>query len=239
MNLRTPVILALDVDDFSVGLEMARKLKFDLGAIKVGPRLLMQRGAEVVAACSEIAPVFVDNKYFDIPSTMEAAVETTFDAGATFATVHALAGPDALARMAALEKRLSQRRPFKVLVVTVLTSFTAETLPVGLKGQSITTLSREMAAQALSVGLTGLVCSPHEVAELRKLSANAYLITPGIRVGTAKDDDQARVMTPKESLDAGADAVVIGRPILQAQDPKRELQQIMFSIRGEEAKAVQ
>lgn len=230
MQLRSPVMLALDVDDFSKGLALVRSLGSDLGAVKVGPRLLIKKGAEIVQELAKHCPVFVDNKYYDIPNTMESAVRATFEAGATFVTVHASAGPEALARMASLQSEFRKQRPFQILCVTILTSFTAQGLPTGLRGQPIDTLVQGLAKDVLASGCDGLVCSPHEVKSLRGLSASAFLVTPGVRMEAVPGDDQARVMTPAQALHEGASALVIGRPLLQAADPVRYLQQVLTSL---------
>lgn len=228
--LKSPVMLALDVDDFAKGLALVQTLATDLGAVKVGPRLLMQKGAEVVRELAKYCPVFVDNKYYDIPNTMESAVRATFEAGATFATVHASSGREALVRMAKLQAELSQQRPFKILCVTVLTSFSQQSLPAGLKGQSIEALVAGLAADAIESGCDSLVCSPHEVKKLREQFPQAFLVVPGVRTEKVPGDDQARVMTPGEAINQGASALVIGRPLLQASDPKAYLSQILASL---------
>jgi orotidine-5'-phosphate decarboxylase len=234
MKLKTPIILALDVDDFSTALTLARKLEFGLGAIKLGPRLLIHRGQEAIQACAEVAPVFVDNKYYDIPNTMESAVKSTFEAGASLVTVHAAAGQEALERLAKVEKDFSSRREVKVLGVTVLTSFTEANLPAVLKPQKIESLVLSLAEEMMKSGLTGFVCSPHEAKSLREKYAQAFLVTPGIRLEEAsiskKSDDQARIMTPKQALKSGSSALVIGRPLLEATDPVKTLEKILKDI---------
>ncbi len=230
IKLKTPIILALDIDDFENGLKLVKQLAFGLGAIKIGPRLLMQHGAVAVKKLAEIAPVFVDNKYYDIPNTMESAIRQTYEAGATFATVHASAGREALKRLAHVEGELSRQRPFKILSVTMLTSFSQQTLPPNLKIQTIEKHVEDLADLTLSSGLTGLVCSPHEVKILRAKSASAFLVTPGIRFESSIKDDQSRVMSAVQALEQGASALVVGRPLLEAVDPKLALQKIIQDI---------
>lgn len=232
MKLKTPIILALDVDDFEQGLKIAKLLEFGLGAIKLGPRILMQYGAQAVKKAAEVAPVFVDNKYYDIPNTMESAIRQTFEAGATLATVHASAGGEALARLAGVEVELNKRRAFKILAVTMLTSFSDKTLPPNLKSQSIAEHVDQLAEAALSAGISGLVCSAHEVQGLRKKSKTAFLVTPGIRFADSAKDDQSRVMTAKQALQLGASALVVGRPLIEAREPKVALQKILDDING-------
>ena len=127
--VRNPVILALDVDTIEDARKILDHVGDMIGGVKVGPRLVYKYGASLVQEFSEIAPVFVDNKYFDIPSTMESAVRASFQAGATLVTVHALAGLVALTGLAALEIELNRIRPFKILAVTILTSWENSSFP--------------------------------------------------------------------------------------------------------------
>jgi len=227
-----PLMLALDVDDAEKAVQLVRRLEGKLGAIKVGPRLVIRYGADMVGKLARSAPVFVDNKYLDIPNTMEAAVRATFDAGATFTTVHAWAGREALARLAKVEAELSARRPFKILVVTILTSFNEETLPPGLTRESIATHVSALADLALESGLTGIVCSPHEAAALRAKSHEAFLVVPGVRLPTDAAGDQKRVETPEAAIRQGASALVVGRPIYEAVDPVAAAENVQRSIRA-------
>jgi orotidine-5'-phosphate decarboxylase len=232
-----PLMLALDLDDRNQAVKLVADLADYMGAVKVGPRLLMRYGAELVADLARHLPVFVDNKYLDIPNTMEAAVRATFEAGATFTTVHAWAGPEALQRLAKLEIELNKVRPFKILVVTILTSFNEKTLPPGMSKESIASHVTALADLTLQSGLSGLVCSPHEVSALRQLSKGAFLVVPGIRLPTDAAGDQKRIETPDVAIRQGASALVVGRPIYEAVDPVLAAQKITESIRAGEVQA--
>lgn len=234
MKLKSPVILALDVDSKESCLELVEQTKLSVGCFKLGPRLIVKYGAPLIREIAEIAPVFVDNKYLDIPSTMVAAVRASFEAGASLVTVHAWAGNKALAELAKLEKDLSQERPFQILVVTVLTSFDQSDLPFGLSSSSIPEQVEALAESAISSGLTGLVCSPNEVKSLKNKYPKAFFVTPGIRVSNEVRDDQQRTATPQEALAWGASALVIGRPILMADDPGWAAQEILRRIQVNE-----
>jgi orotidine-5'-phosphate decarboxylase len=166
-----------------------------------------------------LGPVFIDNKYHDIPSTVIAALRTTFDTGASFATVHAANGPDCLKEIAKLENELSLTRPFQVLCVTVLTSFTENNLPSNWQTLSAREHVVLLAQDVVGAGLSGIVCSPEEVSELRKKFSSTYLVTPGIRLPTDAKGDQSRIMGPGEAFAAGASALVVGRPIVEAAEP--------------------
>ncbi len=226
--IKNPIMLALDVDTKEQAQKILAQVGDVVGAIKIGPRLGYQYGTEFIKECAKVAPVFIDNKYFDIPSTMVSAVKTSFHAGATFVTVHALSGSEALTELAKLEKELNQIRPFKILAVTILTSWDQQSMPKSLHPWPVTDHVLSLANLVLDSGLTGLVCSAHEL-ELLK-NHNLYKVTPGIRPDSAAADDQKRVMNPQQAIQAGASALVIGRPILQATNPKQAVLDILKSI---------
>ncbi len=235
LKMANPVIAALDVDSMDECLRIAYLLTSKngapkIGALKVGPRLCIRYGASLIQRLSEMAPVFVDNKYFDIPSTMESAIRATFEAGATLATVHAGAGPEALCRLAKVEAELNQIRPFKILAVTILTSFSQETLPANANALSISDQVERLARSVAENGLTGLVCSSHEAALLRKSLPSSFLVTPGVRMPGDAPGDQKRIDTPADALRKGATALVVGRPIIESSDPVAALIKILSSI---------
>ena len=231
LSLANPIIVSLDVDSVEDCLRLATQLKGRVGAYKIGPRLVVRYGQDLIAKMAALGPVFVDNKYLDIPSTMEGAIRATFDCGATLATVHCWAGGEALEKLAKLEAEFNRHRPFKILAVTILTSFSPETLPPGLLKESIDQHVEGLAALALGSGISGIVCSPQEVARLRALSKEAFLVTPGVRLPTDDRGDQKRVETPAEALRLGASALVIGRPIIEAKDPVAATEKILASLR--------
>lgn len=230
-EFENPLIVALDVDSAERCFHLADLLQGRVGAFKVGPRLLVRYGADLVARLSRSGPVFVDNKYLDIPNTMDTAIRATFEAGATLATVHAWAGPEALKRLAQVEDELNRKRPFKILAVTVLTSFSQDTLPPSLRHQDIASQVDELAAMTLSCGLSGLVCSPQEVASLRSKSESVFLVTPGVRMPSDAKGDQKRVETPAEAIRLGSSALVVGRPICESADPVQAVEAILESLK--------
>lgn len=226
---RNPVIVALDVDSADEALRRAEDLADLAGGFKLGPRLCLRYGQDLVRKIAHLAPVFMDNKHFDIPSTMAAAVRASFDAGASAVTVHALSGPEALREMAQLEKELAAERPFTVLAVTILTSWNETSYPPSLAQSPVATHVTELAKSVRDAGLKGLVCSPHELALLKNLGH--FLVTPGIRTEADLKGDQKRVMDPVEALKEGAGALVIGRPILLAPEPRKKIQEILSSLK--------
>jgi orotidine-5'-phosphate decarboxylase len=205
------------VDDESRARQLAGDLQSLVGAVKLGPRLLLRTGGRLIRDLSLQVPVFVDLKFFDIPSTMLSAVRSCFELGASLVTVHSLAGREALVQLARLEEELSRQRPFKILAVTVLTSFEQENLASVFKSQSLERHVVELVDLAQSSGLSGIVCSPEE---LKRLGGRGlFLVTPGIRLPENERGDQRRVMGPDQALSEGASAIVVGRPILEASNP--------------------
>lgn len=226
--MRNPIILALDVDTKDQALRIADDLAEIVGGFKLGPRLCLRYGMDFVQEIAQRGPIFLDNKHFDIPSTMEAAVRASFDAGASLVTVHALSGSEALKRMADVEKELSQKRPFKILAVTILTSWDQNSLPVNMKPQPISHHVTDLAALVKDSGLSSVVCSPHELDLLQ--NQDLYLVTPGIRFSMQDSGDQKRIMGPKEALRKGASALVVGRPILEAKDIKETATDFVMAV---------
>lgn len=229
--LKNPLILALDVDSKGDALKIIDHVGDLLGGIKLGPRLVYRYGADLISEMSEIAPVFVDNKYFDISSTMISAVRASFEAGATLVTVHALAGSPALKELYKLELELNRIRPFKILAVTILTSWERQMMPASFHSWSVENHVRSLTQEVYNSGLRGLVCSGHELEYLNY--PDLFKVTPGIRLSTEQalntSEDQKRIMTPKQAMKAGASALVIGRPILQAHKPRETIFDILES----------
>jgi orotidine-5'-phosphate decarboxylase len=225
-----PLIVALDVDRAEDCLDLAALLKGRVGAFKIGPRLTMRYGADLALKLAKFGHVFIDNKYLDIPNTMETAIRATFESGATLATVHAWAGREALERLAIVEAELNKQRPFKILAVTILTSFSQETLPPAVAMVPIQNQVADLATLVLNAGLSGLVCSPHELEVLRPKSS-AFLVTPGVRLPSDEAGDQKRIETPAMAIRKGASALVVGRPICNAADPVAATEAVLASIR--------
>jgi orotidine-5'-phosphate decarboxylase len=220
-TLSNPIFVALDVDNSDQAIELIRQTRAFVGGFKVGPRLALRYGEPFLKEVARHGSMFVDNKYFDIPNTMVSAVRASFEVGASFCTVHAQAGKEALSQLAELEGELCRIRPFRVLAVTVLTSFKQETLPPMLAKTPIADQAVQLAKLVLDSGLTGLVCSPDEVESLRKLFPSAYLVTPGVRLSHEDRGDQKRVSDPTTALRRGASALVVGRPICESLEPAK------------------
>jgi len=219
------VVVALDTDDRSTFSGWCELFGPRVGVLKVGPRVVLRWGREAVReALSTGAEVFFDLKFHDIPSTVAGAVGAARELGVSYLTVHAGGGRRMLS--AAVEAAGGE---VKVLGITVLTHLDAEDLSgLGLPGSAgERVLSWASTAQA--AGCAGVVCSPLELAALRtRLGPDLLLVSPGIRFETAGRaravaDDQRRVASPSAALQAGADLLVIGRPLTRASDPKAAL----------------
>ncbi|MFS4458107.1 orotidine-5'-phosphate decarboxylase [Bdellovibrio sp. HCB2-146] len=226
--MRNPLILALDVDTRDQALKIADDLADVVGGFKLGPRLCLRYGMDFVKEIAQRGPIFLDNKHFDIPSTMEAAVRASFDAGASLVTIHALSGSEALKRMATVEKELNAIRPFKILAVTILTSWDEKSFPINMKAQPVSQHVVDLVELVQSSGLSSIVCSPHELNLLQ--NRGLYLVTPGIRFSMQDSGDQKRIMGPKEALHAGASALVVGRPILEAKNIKETATDFVMAV---------
>jgi orotidine-5'-phosphate decarboxylase len=233
--MRNPIIAALDVPTAEQALKLAAEIAPVVGAFKIGSELFTVAGPDIVRRVRGTgASVFLDLKFHDIPNTVAKAVASAMQLDVQMFTVHTSGGFDMLraAEKAAEENGWKAgRTPPLVLGVTVLTSMNAATLrEIGLDG-NVEFQVRRLAAVAIKAGLRGLVCSPQEVAQLKKVvPPNMQLVTPGIRTGAEKPDDQARTMTPKEAIAAGASWLVIGRPIYAAENPRAAAEKILESI---------
>jgi len=226
--MRNPICVALDVDDRDQALRLADDLADIVGGFKLGPRLCLRYGQSFIREVVARGPVFVDCKFFDIPSTMVASVKACREAGASLVTVHATAGAEGLKALADLENEINAvgvhqgATPFRILAVSILTSWQESSLPSSFKPQNLNQHVIDLAQDVVRSGLKGLVCSAHELKDLQFLmeSKNLYAVTPGIRLSLGETHDQKRVMGPKEALDEGASLLVVGRPILEAKNPK-------------------
>ena len=206
-----------------------------MGAFKIGKELFVAAGPDIVRRVRATgAPVFLDLKFHDIPNTVAKAVASAVRLDVQMLTLHASGGSEMMraAEKAAQDTAKMLGRPVPlVLGVTVLTSSNRETLAeIGCDvdpEQQVLRLARLAAAS----GLRGLVCSPLEIVALRKiLPAEIQLVTPGIRTGSEKADDQKRTLTPREAMEAGASWLVIGRPIYAAENPRAAAEKILESL---------
>ena len=233
--MRNPIIVALDVPSAEQALKLAEEIAPAVGAFKIGSELFTSAGPDIVKRVRATgASVFLDLKFHDIPNTVTKAVIAAVQLDVQMLTVHTSGGFDMLkaAESAAEETAWKLgRTPPLVLGVTVLTSLnTAALREIGLD-VNVEYQVRRLATVAMKAGLRGLVCSPQEVVKLRQVVPPAMqLVTPGIRTGEEKADDQKRTLTPKEAIVAGANWLVIGRPIYAAENPRAAAEKILSSL---------
>lgn len=223
-NGRNPVLVAIDTPDPERAGELVRQLDNSVGGIKLGLEFFNANGPDGVRhVASRHDRLFLDLKYHDIPNTVAGAVRAVVPLQPMILNVHAAGGPSMMraARQAAEEEsvRLGVHRPL-VIAVTVLTSLDESDFESIGQMEPIREQVVRLARLALDCGLDGVVCSPLEIAPIRQACGpKPVLVVPGIRPAGAVKGDQKRVMTPAEALAAGADWLVIGRPITGAADP--------------------
>jgi len=221
------VIFALDFASLEEAGSMARALGDAVGMLKVGLELFTYAGPAAVALGKETArPIFLDLKLHDIPATVERAVAVASVLGAAIVTVHASGGP-AMLRSAA-ERARKDGAGLQIAAITVLTSLDSRDLrAIGVEGDPAKQAER-LARMAWEEGVRTFVCSPQEAAALRaSLGPEATLVTPGVRAtGVVDHHDQKRTLSAAEAVRAGADWVVVGRPIREAPDPLRAARDI-------------
>lgn len=224
------IIAAIDTGDMARAEQIVRALAPRTGLLKVGLELFCAGGPPMVARVVEQAPVFLDLKLHDIPNTVAGAVRSLLPLRPAMLTLHAAGGPAMIAAAREAAEAAGAARPM-LLAVTVLTSMDAATLSeTGVAGGPVQQVLR-LARMALAAGADGLVCSPQEVARIRDAHGAApFLVVPGVRPAGSAIGDQARVATPAETIAAGADWLVIGRPITGAADPAAAAEAIAASL---------
>ena len=223
------LIVALDLPDAAAGLEMAGRIGDAASFYKIGLGMLTGGGLALALELKDERGhrVFLDLKLFDIGATVEAAVRGLARFDLDLLTVH---GDPHVVRAAA-EGRGGSR--LRLLAVTVLTSLERADLDAGLMREgSVADIAVERAARALEAGADGVIASPREAAAIRALpeAAGRLIVTPGVRPRGAASNDQRRTATPAEAVAAGADHVVVGRPILRAPDPRKAARAIVETL---------
>jgi orotidine-5'-phosphate decarboxylase len=234
--MQNPIIAALDVPTAEQAIALAQQIAPAVGAFKIGSELFTAGGPDIVKRIRATgASVFLDLKFHDIPNTVAKAVASAVRLDVQMLTIHASGG---LAMMNAAERSAQEtarqaglNAPL-VLAVTVLTSMESNDLAeIGIAGGVGHQVER-LAQLAARAGLRGLVCSPLEVVGLRQsLPSHVQFVTPGIRAGSEAAADQKRTLSAKEALEAGANWLVIGRPIYGAADPRAAAEQLRDSLR--------
>ncbi|MGZ3494601.1 MAG: orotidine-5'-phosphate decarboxylase [Thermodesulfobacteriota bacterium] len=232
---KNKIIFALDVDHFADAQRWVNLLKDQIGLFKVGKQLFTHAGPKVVDMIRQKGQkVFLDLKYHDIPNTVARAGEEATKLNVAMFNLHALGGIEMMKKTVeasrAMAKTLGVPKP-TILAVTILTSMDESALrEVGIQNSVLEEVER-LASLAAKAGVDGVVASPQEIRIIRERCGEKFLIvTPGIRAPSDKKDDQKRTLTPKEAVSAGANYLVIGRPIKEAKDPLEAVQKIIEDI---------
>ena len=215
------LIVALDVDNRAEAVERVKSIGDAVGFYKIGLELFTAEGPDVVKAVKDLGKrVFLDLKLHDIPRTVERAVKAGGSLGVDLMTIHSVGGKAMIKAAADAAAEFGSNAP-RILAVTVLTSLDQSDLEdVGIAGRTPAMQVSAMARFAVENGAHGLVCSPKEVGSLSaSLKAGTLFITPGVRPAGAAVGDQKRVATPADAVRDGATHLVVGRPILAADDP--------------------
>ncbi len=230
------IVVALDVETSAQALALVEKLRGLVGMFKVGKQLFTAAGPDIVRQVVGVGEkVFLDLKFHDIPNTVAGAGVEAARLGVSIFNVHALGGSAMMRATVEAVNNLSERENLPkplILAVTVLTSHDQASLrEIGLEVE-IKDQVRRLAQLASASKIDGVVASPHEIESLRKAIADPdfVILTPGVRPAGAALNDQKRVMTPGEAVAAGADYLVIGRPITSADDPAEAAQKIIKEI---------
>jgi len=226
LDARERLIVALDLPSLEAAERMVARLGDTVLFYKIGYQLAFAGGlpfaAGLIAAGKQ---VFLDLKLHDIGNTVEKGVQSVARMGAAFLTVH---GYPQTMKAAVEGKRGSTLR---ILAVTVLTSYDDADLAAAGYDMTVGELAAARAQQARDIGIDGLVCSAEEAAKLRDVAGpGMVLVTPGIRPAGSASGDQKRIVTPSRAIEAGADYLVVGRPILEAHDPKEAAERIVSEI---------
>ena len=230
MTPRDRLIVALDVADASAARAMVDRLAGHVGMFKIGSQIFTAAGPDFVReVIARGEKVFLDLKFHDIPNTVAGAVSSAGQLGVSLVDVHALGGKEMLeAAVGALPAM-----GIRLLAITILTSHDEKTLgSIGVSG-SVADSVRRLAVLAKDAGADGVVASPQEVALVREACGKDFLVvTPGIRPAGSSRGDQARTATPAAAVAAGADYIVVGRPILEAHDPAAAADAIVRELTG-------
>ena len=230
------LVLALDIDSDRDALGIVDELKDAVGLFKVGHQLFTAYGPDIVRRIiGRGGRVFLDLKYHDIPNTVARASAEAVRLGASIFNVHALGGLDMMKAAAESAKETADKLGVPaplVLAVTVLTSMDERSLRKELKiARSLQREVSHLARLARRAGMHGVVASPQEIKMLRRAVRGEFVIlTPGVRPEWAGRDDQKRIMTPAEAVAAGANYIVIGRPVLRAEDRRAAVEKILEEI---------
>jgi orotidine-5'-phosphate decarboxylase len=234
-NVKNRIIIALDVDELERARELVSLLANNAGMFKIGKQLFTRYGPQAVTMVHSLGgEVFLDLKFHDIPNTVAKAAEEAVRHGVCMFNVHASGGfemmQQAMSAVQAKAASLKQRTPL-VLAVTVLTSLSSADLTALGINAAVPEQVVRLAHLARSAGVDGVVASPQEIEMIKKECGRDFLVvTPGVRPAASAAGDQKRVLTPGAAIRNGADYIVVGRPVTNAPDPLKAVQEIIKEI---------
>jgi orotidine-5'-phosphate decarboxylase len=228
-NAADKIIVALDVPTKKEALRLVEQLRGQISFFKIGLQLYTAEGPEVVrAVLASGAKVFLDLKFNDIPTTVSRTVEAAGNLGVQMLTIHLSGGSDMIRAAVAVPKN-----ELLILGVTVLTSATENILRETGISDEIDHQVLRLAKLGVARGVDGIVASPHETKALRtEFGDKIKIVVPGIRPSWSEAGDQKRTMTPREAIEAGADYLVIGRPITKHPNPKEAVEKILAELKS-------
>ncbi len=233
-NLEPRLALALDVKDLKEACDILEQLRDEKIIIKIGYQLFIKEGINIVKKIKDMGfELFLDLKLHDIPNTVYNGVKSAVDIGADYLTLHTLGGKEMMEKAVEAKKGSD----LKLLGVTILTSHSEDYLEYLGTRYSLDQLALKLAKTAIDAGIDGIVSSPFEVRSIKeKIGKDFISVTPGIRFSKT-DDDQKRVATPEFAVKEGADILVIGRPIIRAENKKKLIKEIQRTIKDAKTKA--
>ena len=228
--VKSPVIVALDFDDIEAAKNLVSQLSPSQCRLKVGKEMFTLFGPDWVKYLQDLGfEIFLDLKFHDIPNTVAKAVKAAAQLGVWMVNVHASGGSDMI--IAAKEASLCAQKPMLLTAVTILTSMDVRQFSPIYDSKDIASKVKNLAILAQASGADGVVCSAQEAMLIRQtLKPEFLLVTPGIRPSGSSSDDQKRIVTPAHAISSGVNYLVIGRPITQAPNPTKALEDINASL---------
>ena len=227
---KNPIFCAIDTNDIEAATSLVEQIKPHIGGIKLGLEFFTSCGISGCHRLKEFGlPLFIDLKLHDIPNTVVSALRGIFSLEPQYTTLHISGGSAMLKSSVDLKNELQSKT--NLLGVTILTSFDNGTIEELGFGSSVKHSIEQLTSIAHESGLDGIVCSPHEVSNIKETYKNKLkLIVPGIRSSNNDNNDQKRTLSAKEAISAGADILVIGRPITKAKDPAKAAENLLQEI---------
>ena len=224
-----PIFCAIDTNDIATATSIAKQIRPYIGGLKLGLEFFTSCGISGLSTMKEFdLPLFIDLKLHDIPNTVSSALRGILALEPRYTTLHISGGSEMLKASVNLKNELNSST--NLIGVTMLTSFDNDTVKELGFGSSVKNSIDQLTAIANSSGLDGIVCSPLEVKKIKTNYNDLKLIVPGIRSNQDKNDDQKRTLSAREAIEAGADILVIGRPITKASDPAKAASEIQQEI---------